>query len=1041
MQFRVLGPLEVVDDDGALVRLGSARERYVLATLLVSADRLVPAERLIDALWDEPPPTARQQLQNLIASLRRRLAPHAPDLVATRPFGYELQMGPHTLDLAEFRRLVADARAADRPEEAARDLEHAVSLWRGAALGDVAPAADASTETLQQALHDERVAAVDLLVDALDQLGRHDDVLTVAGAQLEHDPWNERLLEHRLRALAATGRRSEATEAYRRLRRRFIDELGVPPNRSLAELNTRILEGGPLVAPVARHRVVPRELPAPTWTLVGREALLGAVLTRLAPRAPDDRRGSRSVVAAAAQAARPPALVVLVGVGGVGKTALAVTAGHALADAYPDGTLYASLDGGRAGAVDPHDVAARFLRALGVDGTSIPAGREDRIALYRTTIAGRRLLTVIDGAATESQVRPLLPTSPGSGAIVTSRSRLAGLVGVRRHTVQPLTPEDSLALLAELSGPERDVRADAAGALTDISALCGHLPLALCVAGSKLATNPTLELPELRDRLTQQHARLDELSAGDIDVRASIESSVQDLPGAARVLFRRLGVAPGPDWPAWVARRLLHGVAREIEAHHALDELIDRHLVEPTGRDGAGQPRYRVHSLVGELAAEHLEAEETGHEARELEHALSSAWLDLARVAGPRLEGDSRPLPEPEGDGSLDAAAAPSDWFESERTNLVGAALTAARLGDPLLAARVALAVGPFLTVRAYDDDRERVLRAALESPTADAERTVDDPLRLQLLGALFAVTAQRRRPADLPAVAAESLAVARRIDDPDAEQRALSQSAWAAMALHRFDEALDGFARTAALAERRGDVQGRALAEARRGVVLRNVGRAAEGDPLLQAMVTLSRRDGPRRDCSIWLVTRAEGLVDLGRADEAEELLDEALAIALDLRDEVGEAHCRLALARVHAARGALGAADEELASARRQLDPRADDEADLEVLRLELDLAVHRGAWGRAAPLASRLVAGRRRADVPLDLAADLARLAAVASAAARTAGTADPGDTDPEPTWREVGAILHDLRLGPEALRLPSPPYPDPAVAVSRSLGVGA
>ncbi len=263
----------------------------------------------------------------------------------------------------------------------------------------------------------------------------------------------------------------------------------------------------------------------------------------------------------------------------------------------------------------------------------------------------------------------------------------------------------------------------------------------------------------------------------------------------------------------------------------------------------------------------------------------------------------------------------------------------------------MALAVGPFLTVRAYDDDRERVLRAALESPTADAERTVDDPLRLQLLGALFAVTAQRRRPADLPAVAAESLAVARRIDDPDAEQRALSQSAWAAMALHRFDEALDGFARTAALAERRGDVQGRALAEARRGVVLRNVGRAAEGDPLLQAMVTLSRRDGPRRDCSIWLVTRAEGLVDLGRADEAEELLDEALAIALDLRDEVGEAHCRLALARVHAARGALGAADEELASARRQLDPRADDEADLEVLRLELDLAVHRGAWGRAA------------------------------------------------------------------------------------------
>ena len=652
--------MEVVADDGGLLRLGSARERFVLAMLLVAADRLVPAERLIDALWEEPPPTARQQLQNLIAGLRRRLAGHDRGLITTRPFGYELRMGSHTLDLAEFRREVAEARALEGRDQTAtvvRHLERGVSLWRGAALGDVAPAADASTETLQQALRDERIAAIDLLVDSLAQLGRHEEVLSTAAAQLEDDPWNERLHEHRLRALAATGRRSEASDSYRRLRRRFIDELGVPPSKSLADLNTRIIDGGPLTAASTRRRVVPRELPAPTWTLVGREALLGAVLTRLAPRVPADPGSSRSAVALASRAAAPPSLVVLVGVGGVGKTALAVTAGHALADAYPDGTLYAALSDDPSGAIDPHHVAARFLRALGVDGPSIPADREDRIALYRSTIAGKRILTVIDGATTESQVRPLLPTSPGAGAIVTSRSRLAGLVGVRRHTVQPLTADASLALLIELAGPEREV--DAPEALTDISALCGHLPLALCVAGSKLATNPTLALPELRDRLTHEHTRLDELSAGDIDVRASIALSVEDLPTPARTLFRRLSLAPSADWPAWVARRLLRDVSREIEAHHALDELIDRHLVEPTGRDAAGQPRYRVHSLVSELAGEYLDVEEGPASSAALELGLSSAWLDLATAAGPRLEGSADTPTEPHGDGALDAAAAP----------------------------------------------------------------------------------------------------------------------------------------------------------------------------------------------------------------------------------------------------------------------------------------------------------------------------------------------------------------------------------------------
>lgn len=1035
VQFRVLGPLAVVADDGTPVRLGSARERFVLAMLLVAADRLVPADRLIDALWEEPPPTAKQQLQNLIAGLRRRLAAHDSGLVVTRPFGYELRLATHTLDLATFRHAVAEARALEaqgNPHEVVRLLDAAVGLWRGQALSDVAPAADASIEALQQSLRDERLAAVDLLVGALAELGRHEEALVRAVAQLEEDPWNERLHEHRLRALAATGRRSEASEAYRRLRRRFLDELGVPPGRALADLNSQILNGGPVGhhAPSSR-RVVPRELPAPTWTLVGREALLGAILTRLAPRLPDDdRSSSRSAVARASRAATPPALVVLVGAGGGGKTALAVTAGHSLADAYPDGTLYAALGDDPSGAADPHHVAARFLRALGVEGSSVPADRADRIALYRSTVAGKRILTVIDGATSESQVRPLLPTSPGAGAIVTSRSKLAGLVGVRRHTVGPLTADASRALVAELAGPDREL--DDEAALEEVTALCGHLPLALCVAGAKLATNAALDVATLKDRLAREHARLDELSAGDIDVRASISLSVQDLAPPTRALLRRLATAPA-DWPAWVARLLLRGVAREIETQHALDELIDRHLVEPTGRDGAGQPRYRAHSLVSELADEHLVAEE-GPAARTVHsRSINAAWLDLATIAdsarsevadpgspgriqgGDRVQGGDHVRGGDLPDGGAAAEATPDEWFEAERHNLVGAAVLAASQQDWQQAAGIALCVRGFFTVRAYDDDRERTLRAALAAPAG----TYAARQHLELLGALFAVLAQRRVDDELPRLAASALAIAREAEDVDLEHRALSLAAWAATALHRYDEALHWLERARDLADQAGDAAGRVRAEAQRGVILRNTGRAAEADPLLAAMVAESRTWASRRSTSIWLATRAEGLIDLGRWDEAQELVTEAVTIAAELKDELGEAHCRLALARIHLGLGRLRLVTEQLALAKPELDARAGAGGDLDVLRLEVDLLASQGSWSRAAELARRLVSGRRASGQRLELAADLARLARIQRATSQDAAELDT----------EVRSILEGLSLTPDALRLQPLAYATP------------
>lgn len=1079
----MLGPVEVLTDSGAQVPLGSGRERLVLAMLVLGADRLVPTERLIDVLWTEPPPTAKQQLQNLIAGLRRRLATHDRDLVATRPFGYQLRMGGHRLDVVEFRRLVGDARGrveADDPDGAAHTLERALGIWRGSPLSDAAPASpDTEVSTLVQSLHDERVGAVDLLVESLAAAGLHDRVLAATASQLHHDPWNERLHAHRLRALAATGRRSEAGEEYRRLRRTFRDELGVEPGAALAGLNVEILEGRSVAMPpplvVARTRPVPRELPALAWTLVGRDDLLAALVGHLgvmtspgstAPADPSDR-SDRSDHFGGTDSSRPgppeqapeqapeqtpggrPCVVVLVGVGGVGKTALAVAAGHALGDAYPDGTLHAALGHGPRGSADVHDVAARFLRALGVDQAAIPADPDERISLYRSTIDRKRLLVVLDDAVSEAQVRRLLPTGPGSAAIVTSRSKLAGLVGVRRHTVPPLSPEDAAGLIVELAGPDRPAGTASgekpgeragegpsgvtrAGTVVDeISALCGYLPLALCVAGAKLATNADLDLDELRDRLSGEHARLDELSVGDIDVRASIGASVGDLAAPAATLFARLGVTSG-EWPEWVPRLLMtEGVSRG-EARQALDQLVDRHLVEPSGRDAAGQARFRMHSLVVELSRERLLATEGPAARDDLVLRLDITWLDLAVVAEAHL-GDHDPAATTtrHEDARQPLTSAPSrapiDWFEAERINLTAAVLGALALEERELAARLALALRTFLTVRAYDDERERVLRLALD----DYPETCDQGLLAQLLGALFGVLAQERRFAELPEVASRRLETARALGDTALEQSALAQAGWAAMVLNRFDEALEAYAAVAVLAKQRGDEPGRAAADGQRGVVLRNMGRPADGDPLLATMVEASRRRGSARRTCIWLVTRSEGLLDLGRTDAAEALLTEALAIAEGLRDELGAAHCRLALARAHLLRGSLARAEEGLQAARPQLDAHAVDGEDLDCLRLAVDLDSAAGRWPSADRRARRLVHARRAEGDELQLACDLARIARLA----RLGQHLDPADVpggDPtrgEAEADEATAILRRLGLGPEALRLPPLPSGGP------------
>jgi DNA-binding SARP family transcriptional activator len=993
--FRVLGAVEVEADAGP-VALGSVRERLVLALLLLRADRLTTTDGLIDAIWDRPPPSARQQLQNLVAGLRRRLGPEASGLVRTRPLGYELRLGHHTCDLHEFRHLCrrATGLAARGEQDAARAAsEAALGLWRGEALADVpqAPVADAV-----RALEDERAAALEQLLEVLVRSGDHDEVLARTVDPLARDPWNERLHAHRLAALAATGRRAEALETYREVCRGFVAALGVPPGAALSGVVDRILAGdaGPPTVPT---RPVPRELPPPAWSLVGRDVELAEVVA--------------SVRDAGASPAGAPPTVVLHGVGGAGKSALAVAAARVLAAGYPDGALWIPLT--ESTCARTPDALARALRSLGVAPRDVPRETEERTALYRTLLADRRVLVVLDGAASEQQVRPLLPTTSSSAALVTSRRRLAGLVGVARTDVGPLGPDSSTALLRALVGPAR--AAAEPEELRRIAELCGHLPLAVEVAGARLAAQVHLGAAELRSRLEREHARLDELRTGDVDVRASIAASTDDLGRGAARLLRGLATAPDGDWPTWVAEVLAATLAEPDDRtswREAVDELVDAHLVEPVGRDDAGQARFRVPALVRALAAEQLAAHEGPTTADRLDRALLGHWTRLAALADRHLEEPLRTSsPEPASETERAVTRSPREWFEVERPHLVAVALRERTAADPAGSpAALVLAMLPFLTTRAYDDDRERLVRHALSLPGADPA------LEASLLNALFAVLAQRGRLDELPGVAERQLAAARRSEDPVAVVRALSQCGWAAQSRDHLERAAAWFGEAGELAQRSGQAQAHAASQGRLGVVLRNSGRADEADPLLERTVALARDDGPRRTLCIWLVTRAEGLVDLGRPGAAQELLDEAVAIATDLGDDLGLAHCRLARAVALLALGRPDDAAEQLAQAGPVLDARGPDGEDPDVLRAAADLAVARARPDDAVALLHRSVAARRRAGARVDLARDLARLQRLG---ARPAG-------GPAAGVDEVAATLSDLGLDERALRLPEHLY---------------
>ncbi|MGH3373378.1 MAG: BTAD domain-containing putative transcriptional regulator, partial [Actinoallomurus sp.] len=477
MEFGVLGPVEVRDGERAIVL--PPQRRRLLALLLCRPGAVVSTDLLVEGLWGPTPPrTADKSLQIQLHRLRRVLG---DERIVHRAPGYLLVAEPGEVDAARFEALVGQGRAAlagHRMEEGARMLRRALGLWRGSPFAGADHASMVGEEALR--LAEQRWTAEEDLIGAELALGRHADVVARVAALVARHPLRERLRGHLMVALYRLGRQAEALEVHQEGRRLLADQLGLEPSAALRRLEHSILVNDPALdpppapvparrRPVASGQAPPARLPADIRDFTGR-VRESASLTRFLTGDPNDSGDPGDPGPAA------PAVATVCGRPGVGKTTLAVHVAHRVREAFPDGQLYVNLRGIEAEPADPAQVLARFVRAFGVEGPAIPGDLDERAELFRGLTATRRVLVVLDNAANERQVRPLLPGSPGCGVLITSRVRLSTLEGAQVIDLDGFEPEPALALLAKVTGPAR-VAAEPAAA-ERVVRLCGQLPLA-----------------------------------------------------------------------------------------------------------------------------------------------------------------------------------------------------------------------------------------------------------------------------------------------------------------------------------------------------------------------------------------------------------------------------------------------------------------------------------------------------------------------------------------------------------------------------------
>jgi DNA-binding SARP family transcriptional activator/tetratricopeptide (TPR) repeat protein len=729
--FRILGPLEV-RRDGQPVDISAAKLRIILASLLLRPGEVVPVATLVDRLWDENPPAgARATLQTYTARLRRLLG--VDGLVQTREGGYAIELPPASSDIQDLDTLLETARSAaaraDR-QAALEALRQASTLWRGPILLNVESAVLHREESTR--LRERCLDAAEQRFELELAVGNHRGIIVELRALTAAHPLRERLRAQLMRAFYRSGRQAEALEVYRDTRTMLQAELGLDPGNELRSLQQVVLLG---------HDETEEPEPTPY-----------PVLCQLPPSIADFVGRAAETAQLERQLTHPGAvpIALISGVAGVGKSTLAVHVAHRLRPRFPDGQLYANLEGAGPAPRDPAEILGEFLHALGHAPAALPRGVGARAAAFRTRVADRRILILLDDAADADQVMPLLPGTPGAAVLVTSRRTLPELPGAHNRRLQPFSVEEGVTLLSQIVDRRRV--SDEREVAEEIVDLCGRLPLAVRIVGARLQPQATIRLSTLAERLRDDFHRLDELSIGRLEVRSELELAYAGLTAPVQVALRRMGLLPPGAFAAWTLGVLCDGSGGERLA----EQLTAAGLLETVGADAAGRPRHRPHDLVA-LYARELAAREGEDQTRAAVERLLDTLLRLGNEAYPRLIRVNEGLPPNELPADLRPASVDIGWLtkdadawvHTERTLLLHTIAEACRLGWYAKAALLADLAIPALAVRGGFDQlqharaliRDAAFAAGDEQVASRAETSRADILlsqRVDEAGAAF---------------------------------------------------------------------------------------------------------------------------------------------------------------------------------------------------------------------------------------------------------------------------------------------------------------